>query len=64
MTASEVVELIKKNQGIPWNDRSTRDTFKVGNPDSTVKGIATTMMTTLRHAEARPRSGPEHGDHA
>ena len=47
MTAREVVERIKKNQGIPWNDRSTRDTFKLGNPDSVVKGIATTMMTTF-----------------
>jgi putative NIF3 family GTP cyclohydrolase 1 type 2 len=47
VTAREVVELIKKNQGIPWNDRSTRDTFKAGNPDSTVTGIATTMMTTF-----------------
>jgi putative NIF3 family GTP cyclohydrolase 1 type 2 len=47
MTAREVVELIKKNQGIPWNDRSTRDTFKAGNPDAIVKGIATTMMTTF-----------------
>jgi putative NIF3 family GTP cyclohydrolase 1 type 2 len=46
-TAREVVELIKTNQGIPWNDRSTRDTFKLGNPDTTVKGIATTMMTTF-----------------
>jgi putative NIF3 family GTP cyclohydrolase 1 type 2 len=47
MTARDVVELIKKNQGIPWNDRSTRDTFKLGNPDTAVKGIATTMMTTF-----------------
>jgi putative NIF3 family GTP cyclohydrolase 1 type 2 len=47
MTAREVVESIKKNQGIPWNDRSTRDTFKIGNPDTTVRGIATTMMTTF-----------------
>jgi putative NIF3 family GTP cyclohydrolase 1 type 2 len=47
MTAQEVVELIKKNQGIPWNDRSTRDTFKAGNPNAVVKGIATTMMTSF-----------------
>lgn len=47
MTARQVVDLIAKNQGIPWNDRSTRDTFKAGNPDTTVKGIATTMMTTF-----------------
>ena len=47
MTAREVVELIRKNQGIPWIERSTRDTFKVGNPDTTVKGIATTMITSF-----------------
>ena len=47
MTAREVVELIKQNQGIPWNSRSTRDTFKAGNPDATVRGIATTVMTTF-----------------
>jgi putative NIF3 family GTP cyclohydrolase 1 type 2 len=47
MTAREVVELIKKNATAPWNERSTRDTFKAGNPDVTVKGIATTMMVTF-----------------
>jgi putative NIF3 family GTP cyclohydrolase 1 type 2 len=47
MTAREIVDLIKKNSGAPWNERSRRDTFKVGNPDVTVKGIATTMMVTL-----------------
>ena len=47
MTAREVVDLIKKNVGVPWNERSYRDTFKLGNPDSTVKGIATTVMATL-----------------
>jgi putative NIF3 family GTP cyclohydrolase 1 type 2 len=47
MTAREVVELIKKNGGVPFNERSYRDTFKVGNPDTTVRGIATTMMVTF-----------------
>ena len=47
MTAREVVELIKKNASTPWNERSTRDTFKAGDPDVTVKGIATTMMVTF-----------------
>lgn len=47
MTAGDVVELIKKNQGIPWNERSRRDTFKSGGPDTPVKGIATTMMCTF-----------------
>lgn len=46
MTAGEVVDLIKKNLGA-WNDRSTRDTFKAGGPDSTVTGIATTMFMTF-----------------
>ncbi len=55
MTAREVVELIKKSSNAPWNERSSRDTFKAGNPDVTVKGIAVTMMTTfgmLKRAQA------------
>jgi putative NIF3 family GTP cyclohydrolase 1 type 2 len=47
MTAREVVGLIKQNTGAPWNERSYRDTFKAGNPDTPVDGIATTMMTTF-----------------
>src|SRR5580700_9825703 len=47
VTAREVVELIKKNGGVPFNEQSYRDTFKLGNPDSTVTGIATTMMATF-----------------
>ena len=47
MTANDVVERIKKNLGIPWNEQTTRDTFKVGSPDTEVKGIATTFMATL-----------------
>jgi putative NIF3 family GTP cyclohydrolase 1 type 2 len=47
VTAREVVELIEKNSGVPINARSYRDTFKLGNPDSTVRGIATTMMATF-----------------
>lgn len=47
MTAREIVDLIKKNVGVPWNDKSYRDTFKLGDPDADVKGIATTVMTTF-----------------
>ena len=47
MTANDVVERIKKNLGIPWNDKTYRDTFKVGDPNTEVKGIATTFMATL-----------------
>jgi putative NIF3 family GTP cyclohydrolase 1 type 2 len=47
VTAREVVELIQKNSGVPFNERSYRDTFKLGNPDSPVTGIATTVMVTF-----------------
>ena len=57
MTAREVVDLIKKNVGVPWNDQSYRDTFKLGNPDSTVKGIATTVMVRSTCSNARNQAG-------
>jgi putative NIF3 family GTP cyclohydrolase 1 type 2 len=47
MTAREVVALIGKSGGVPISERSYRDTFKVGNPDSTVRGIATTVWATF-----------------
>ncbi|HSW48753.1 MAG TPA: Nif3-like dinuclear metal center hexameric protein [Bryobacteraceae bacterium] len=47
MTAREVVEAIRKNVGVPWNEKTYRDTFKVGDPDTVVTGIATTMLTTF-----------------
>jgi putative NIF3 family GTP cyclohydrolase 1 type 2 len=47
MKAREVVDLIKRNSGFSWNERSTRDTFKSGDPEAEVKGIATTMIVTF-----------------
>ncbi|HXJ42927.1 MAG TPA: Nif3-like dinuclear metal center hexameric protein [Bryobacteraceae bacterium] len=47
MTAREAIELVRKNLGIPFNENTYRDTFKIGNPDTEVKGIATTVMTTF-----------------
>jgi putative NIF3 family GTP cyclohydrolase 1 type 2 len=47
MTAAEVLERIKKNLGVPWNERTYRDTFKVGGPETVVTGIATTFMASL-----------------
>ena len=46
LTAREVVERIKKNVGIPWQ-QETVDTFKAGDPDTRVTGIAVTMMATF-----------------
>jgi putative NIF3 family GTP cyclohydrolase 1 type 2 len=46
MTATEIVNLIKKNVTCQWQSK-TVDTFKGGNPDDEVKGIATTFMATF-----------------
>jgi len=46
ITARQVIERIQKNVGIQWRSE-TVDTFKVGNPDTIVKGIATSFSATL-----------------
>lgn len=57
MTAQEIVARIQNKlleQGIAWRAQ-TVDTFKAGNPETEVRGIATTGMTTfdlLRRAAA------------
>jgi putative NIF3 family GTP cyclohydrolase 1 type 2 len=45
-TANDVVEQIKAHVGVPWN-KETVDTFKAGDPNIKVTGIAVTMMATL-----------------
>jgi putative NIF3 family GTP cyclohydrolase 1 type 2 len=45
-TAREVVAAIQENVGVPWQ-KETVDTFKAGNPDTPVTGIAVTMMATM-----------------
>ena len=45
-TAQEVVAAIQEHVGIPWQ-KETVDTFKAGNPDTPVTGIAVTMMATM-----------------
>jgi putative NIF3 family GTP cyclohydrolase 1 type 2 len=46
LTARQVIELIRQHVGIAWRE-TTVDTVKAGNPDTPVKGIATTMVATL-----------------
>src|SRR6185437_6385195 len=46
LTARQVIERIQAHVGIPWQS-DTVDTFKAGNPDTPVTGIAVTMMATL-----------------
>jgi len=45
-TAREVIETIKSNLTCNWADK-TVDTFKAGNPDNQVTGIATTFIVTM-----------------
>lgn len=45
LTARQVIERIQKNVGVTWHSQ-TVDTFKAGDPDTPVTGIATTMMAT------------------
>ena len=46
LTAREVIARIQAHVGTPWQ-QETVDTFKAGNPDGEVKGIAVTMMATF-----------------
>jgi len=45
-TAQEVIAAIQEHVGVPWK-MQTVDTFKAGNPETRVTGIAVTMMATL-----------------
>lgn len=45
-TAGQIVERIQKNVGVPWRTE-TVDKIVAGSPETSVRGIATTMMTTL-----------------
>jgi putative NIF3 family GTP cyclohydrolase 1 type 2 len=61
MTAAQIVGRIQQTlaaQGIAWREGG-RDTFKTGSPDTEVRGIATTGMSTfdvLRRAAAKERN--------
>jgi len=55
-TARQVVERIQSHVGVPWQS-DTVDTFKAGNPDTPVTGIAVTMMTTLDVLQRAAASG-------
>ena len=46
LTAREVIERIKAHVNVPWSEQ-TVDTFKAGDPDTAVTGIAVTMMATF-----------------
>jgi putative NIF3 family GTP cyclohydrolase 1 type 2 len=56
LTARQVIERIQAHVGVPWQS-DTVDTFKAGNPDTLVTGIAVTMMATLDVLKRAAASG-------
>ena len=57
LTAGEVVDRIKKNIGVPWDDSTYRDTFKIGGPDSPVTGICTSFEANLSVMQTAVKAG-------
>ena len=47
LTAQQVIDRMKANVGVPWGSGPTVDTFKAGDPNTPVKGVATCMMATF-----------------
>jgi putative NIF3 family GTP cyclohydrolase 1 type 2 len=56
LTAREVVQHIQEHVGVPWQEE-TVDTFKAGDPDTKVSGIAVTMMATFDVLQRAAASG-------
>ncbi len=56
ITARQVIERIQKNIGVEWR-AETVDTFKAGNPDAPITGIATTFTASMDVLERAARSG-------
>ena len=55
-TAAEVVRLIGERSGVPARE-TTVDTFKAGDPETRVTGIAVTMMATLEMLQRAVAAG-------
>jgi len=56
MTARDVISRIQQHVGVPWA-AETVDTFKAGDPDTAVTGIAVTMMATMDVLQRAAASG-------
>ena len=57
LTAGDVVARLKANLGAPWRETTYRDTFKVGGPETEVRGIATTIFVSLEVIEKAAAQG-------
>ena len=56
VTARDVIARIQQQVGVPWA-AETVDTFKAGDPDAAVTGIAVTMMATMDVLQRAAASG-------
>jgi putative NIF3 family GTP cyclohydrolase 1 type 2 len=56
LTAREVIQRIQEHVGVPWQ-KETVDTFKAGDCDTKVTGIAITMMATFDVLQRAAASG-------
>lgn len=56
ITAGQVIDRIKANVGIPWRAQ-TVDNIIAGSAETSIKGIATTMMATLDVVQRAAASG-------
>jgi putative NIF3 family GTP cyclohydrolase 1 type 2 len=56
ITAAQVIERIQAKVGVPWS-KETVDTFKSGDPNTPVTGIAVTMMATFDVLQRAAASG-------
>jgi len=56
LTARQILDRIKAEMGVPWAEQ-TVDTFKDGDPDTPVTGVAVTMMATFDVLKRAAASG-------
>jgi len=57
LTAAQVIDLIKQHLNMPWDTKTYRDTFKAGDPNTPVKGIASCFMSTLDVIQKAQKQG-------
>jgi putative NIF3 family GTP cyclohydrolase 1 type 2 len=55
-TARQIIQRIQDHVGVPWQ-KETVDTFKAGDPDTKITGIAVTMMATFDVLQRAAASG-------
>jgi len=56
ITANEIIKRIQEHVGVPWQ-KETVDTFKAGDPETRVTGVAVTMMATYDVLERAAAAG-------